>query len=60
VSERRRRRDLPLLATGLARYLGSEVASGFTGVYLGMYATSNSQGQGTPADFDWFDYVPLE
>lgn len=53
-------RDARILATGLARYLGSEVAGSFTGVYLGMYATSNNQGQSAPADFDWFDYVPLE
>ena len=49
-----------ILARGLARYLGSEVAGGFTGVYLGMYATSNNQGQSAPADFDWSDYMPLE
>ncbi|GHO76827.1 hypothetical protein KSD_45980 [Ktedonobacter sp. SOSP1-85] len=52
--------DTRILARGLARYLGSEVAGSFTGVYLGMYATSNNQGPSAPADFDWFDYVPLE
>jgi xylan 1,4-beta-xylosidase len=48
------------LATGSTRYLSTEVAGGFTGVYLGMYATSNGQGRTGPADFDWFEYVPLD
>ncbi len=46
------------VATGLARYLSSEVAGGFTGVYLGMYATGNGKPSTTPADFDWFEYHP--
>src|ERR1700694_196064 len=45
-------------ATGATRYLSSEVAGGFTGVYIGMYATSNSDGRTSPADFDWFEYHP--
>jgi xylan 1,4-beta-xylosidase len=39
------------------RYLSSEVAGGFTGVYLGMFATGNGQPSKTPAYFDWFDYL---
>jgi xylan 1,4-beta-xylosidase len=46
------------LATGAARYLSSEVAGGFTGVYFGMYATGNGKAAMFPADFDWFDYQP--
>ncbi|HEU4321746.1 MAG TPA: glycoside hydrolase family 43 protein [Roseiflexaceae bacterium] len=42
------------LAHGQTRYLATEVAGGFTGVYLAMYAT----GGGTPAFFEWFDYQP--
>ncbi|MGW0086854.1 glycoside hydrolase family 43 protein [Streptomyces sp. NPDC003393] len=34
------------------RYLSTEVAGGFTGRVIGMYATAGS------ADFDWFDYRP--
>ncbi|GAB2879890.1 glycoside hydrolase family 43 protein [Streptomyces mayteni] len=34
------------------RYLSTEVATGFTGRVIGMYATHGS------ADFDWFDYEP--
>jgi alpha-N-arabinofuranosidase len=40
------------------RYLATEVAGGFTGVYLGMYATGNGQDCETPADFEWFRYEP--
>jgi alpha-N-arabinofuranosidase len=36
-----------VLDIGETRYLSAEVAGGFTGVYLGLYAT-------TQADFDWF------
>ncbi|HEX3053427.1 MAG TPA: glycoside hydrolase family 43 protein [Aggregatilineaceae bacterium] len=43
------------IAAGETRYLSTEVAGGFTGVYCGMYA----QGP-TSADFDWFDYEPLD
>jgi len=44
------------LGAGSTRYLSSEVAGGFTGVYLGMYATNNGKGGLAVADFDWFDY----
>jgi xylan 1,4-beta-xylosidase len=46
------------LAKGATRYLSSEVAGSFTGVYLGMYATGNGRANSTPADFDWFEYLP--
>jgi alpha-N-arabinofuranosidase len=46
------------LGKGLVRYLSSEVAGGFTGVYAGLYATGNGQPASTPAHFDWFDYEP--
>jgi alpha-N-arabinofuranosidase len=41
------------------RYLSTEVARGFTGVYFGMYATGNGAPSSAPADFDWFDYIPV-
>jgi xylan 1,4-beta-xylosidase len=47
-----------VLATGSTRYLSSEVAGGFTGVYFAMYATGNGRPASTPADFDWFNYQP--
>jgi xylan 1,4-beta-xylosidase len=37
------------LTTARTRYLSTEVAGGFTGVYVGMYAYGD-----TPADFDYF------
>ncbi|WP_159765614.1 glycoside hydrolase family 43 protein [Streptomyces sp. HM190] len=42
------------LASLDGRYLSTEVAGGFTGRVLGMYATADS------AHFDWFDYEPLD
>ena len=45
------------LGKGETRYLSSEVAGGFTGVYLGMYAVGSGGSAGGPADFDWFEYV---
>jgi alpha-N-arabinofuranosidase len=44
------------LARGATRYLSSEVAGGFTGVFFGLYATGHGQPSAAPADFDWFDY----
>jgi alpha-N-arabinofuranosidase len=39
------------------RYLSSEVAGGFTGVYLGMFASGNGKTSASPACFDWFEYT---
>jgi len=41
------------------RYLASEVADGFNGVFIGMFATGRGQDSSVPADFDWFDYRPV-
>jgi xylan 1,4-beta-xylosidase len=38
--------------------LASESAHTFTGVYIGMFAWASADAIRTPADFDWFDYVP--
>jgi len=46
------------LGTALTRDLSSEKIGGFTGVYLGIYATGNGQTNSIPADFDWFEYRP--
>jgi alpha-N-arabinofuranosidase len=48
--------DLRELGRGETRYLSTEVAGGFTGVYLAMYATGSGKPCGAAADFDWFDY----
>jgi alpha-N-arabinofuranosidase len=38
------------------RYLASEVANGFNGVFVGPFATGRGGDSAAPADFDWFDY----
>ena len=49
-----------VLAEGETRYLSSEVAGGWTGVFFAMYATANGKKSKTPAYFDWFEYSPLD
>ena len=39
------------------RILSTDVAGGFVGAYIGMYASSNGQPSTNVADFDWFEYV---
>ncbi len=41
-----------------ASLLSSTVNEGFTGTYIGMYASSNKQESKSFADFDWFIYEP--
>jgi xylan 1,4-beta-xylosidase len=48
------------LGEGETRYLSTEVAGGFTGVYFAMYASGNGAPCQRPADFDWFDYRESE
>ena len=48
------------LGTADTANLSSEKVGGFTGVYVGMYATGNGQTSAVPADFDWFEYRPLK
>ncbi len=38
------------------RHLSTEMSGGFTGVYLGLYATANGAGSHNQALFDWFEY----
>lgn len=38
------------------RYISTEVAGGFTGVMIGLYATTNGNKPGAKAYFDWFSY----
>jgi alpha-N-arabinofuranosidase len=40
--------------------LSTEAAGGFTGVYMGMFASTSVGSSMPPADFDWFDYEPIE
>lgn len=43
---------------GESHLLSTEVAGGFTGIFIAMYATSPAK-HNTPAYFDWFDYEPM-
>jgi len=52
--------ELQPLGEGETRYLSTEVAGGFTGVYFAMYAAGNGAPCAHPADFDWFDYQVVE
>lgn len=52
-----REQELLLLEENVdASLLSSVVNNGFTGTYIGMYATSNHTESSNYADFDWFDY----
>jgi len=44
------------LATAATKDLSTEVVHGFTGVFIGMYASGNGTANTNPADFDWFDF----
>ncbi len=39
------------------RYLATEVAGGFTGVMIGLYASSNGKPSQAKAFYDWFEYL---
>jgi xylan 1,4-beta-xylosidase len=47
------------LAQAETKYLATEVAGGFTGVYFALYATGNGAPCASPAFFDWFEYRSL-
>jgi alpha-N-arabinofuranosidase len=40
-----------------SKFLSSETVGGFTGVYVGLYATGNGKASTASADYDWFEYV---
>ena len=39
-----------------AKFLSSETVGGFTGVFVGLYATGNSSVSTANADYGWFEY----
>lgn len=45
-----------LLGTATTRDVSNEMVGGFTGVFIGMYASGNGKDNTHPADFEWFDY----
>lgn len=40
--------------------LSVDVAGGFSGTYIGLFASSNGQSSANYADFDYFEYLPLD
>lgn len=40
------------------KFLSSETAGGFTGLYVGLYSTGNGKPCKAVADYDWFEYSP--
>jgi len=39
-----------------SKFLSSETVGGFTGVFVGFYATGNGKVSTASADYDWFEY----
>jgi alpha-N-arabinofuranosidase len=52
--------EMQTLAAGETRYLSTETAGGFTGVYFGLFASGRGQRSATPALFDGVEYHPHE
>jgi alpha-N-arabinofuranosidase len=40
-----------------SKFLSSETAGGFTGLYVGLYATGNGKPSRATADYDWFELL---
>ena len=49
---------IPVTERTDGRVLSTEVAGGFVGAYIGMYASSNGSPSSNNVDFDWFEYLP--
>lgn len=49
----------PLIEDVDGRILSTDVAGGFVGTQLGLYASSNGEQSDNKAHFDWFEYVGL-
>ena len=45
-----------LVGTATTKDVSNEMIGGFTGVFIGMYASGNGKANTNPADFDWFDF----
>ena len=48
--------DRRLIGSAPTKNLSNEVITGFTGVYIAMYASGNGKDNTNPADFDWFEF----
>lgn len=49
-------KEAQLVGTATTKDVSNEMIGGFTGVFIGMYASGNGKANTNPADFDWFDY----
>ena len=49
-------KNYTLLSKMNTRFLSSEPAGGFTGIYIALFATTDKSESTSRADFDWFDY----
>ena len=54
------KKNYQFAGTAIPQYLGTELASSFTGVYFAMYATGNGNPCKNKAVFNFFSYLPLE
>ena len=52
--------DFEQVDSVLTTYLSSETAGGYTGVFVGLYASGNGKKCSANADFDWFEYSEKE
>ena len=50
---------LPVAENVDGRVLSTQVAGGYTGAYVGMYASANGAVSDNAADLDYFEYAPL-
>ncbi|WP_321346139.1 glycoside hydrolase family 43 protein [uncultured Draconibacterium sp.] len=48
--------DYQTIETINSKFLSSESVGGYTGVYVGLYATGNGKKSKAVADYDWFEY----
>ncbi len=48
------------IAFASTKPLSTEAIGGFTGVFIGMFASGNGKDNTNPADFDWFDYEDFD
>ncbi len=48
--------DFTVIETVDSKFLSSETVGGFTGVYVGLYATGNGETSQEPATYQWFEY----
>lgn len=49
--------EYKVLGKADSKYLSTETNGGFTGVYIGLFATGSGKNSVTNADFDWFEYL---